>query len=129
MKKLRITVEGKAYDVTVEVIEDSVPSGQVAPMARPVTSALTAPVSSTSQSAQPTPAGEGVIASPLSGKVVAVAATPGKRVAKGEELVTIEAMKMNTFVYAPSDGIVEEVLVAAGDAVEEGRALLKMKAG
>lgn len=129
MKKLRITVEGKAYDVTVEVIEDSVAGGQVAPIARPVTSASTAPVSSTSQPAQPAPAGEGVIVSPLSGKVVAVAATPGKRVVKGEELVTIEAMKMNTFVYAPSDGIVEEVLVAAGDAVEEGRALLKIKAG
>ncbi len=129
MKKLRITVEGKAYDVTVEVLDDTAAAAAAAPVSRPVTSSISAPVSSPAQAAPAAPAGDGVVPSPLSGKVVAVAAAPGKTVAKGDELVTIEAMKMNTFVYAPFDGVIEQVLVANGDGVEEGQGLCKIKAG
>ncbi|MFQ3670048.1 MAG: biotin/lipoyl-containing protein [Verrucomicrobiia bacterium] len=129
MKKLRITVEGKVYEVTVEVLEESGAGGaKPTPVSRPLTSSIAAPVAS-AKGAGPVAAGDGVVPSPLSGKVVAVAGSPGKRVGKGEEVVTIEAMKMNTFVYAPMDGVIEEVYVASGDAVEEGQGLFKMKAG
>lgn len=130
MKKLRITVEGKVYDVTVEVLEDSAASAGTPVVSRPLTSSISAPPSSTSSkpSASPAAVGDGVVPSPLSGKVVAVAASPGKKVAKGDEVITIEAMKMNTFVYAPADGVIEEIFVASGDAVEEGQSLFKIKA-
>jgi pyruvate carboxylase len=46
-----------------------------------------------------------------------VAARPGQRVARGEGLVTIEAMKMETHVIAERDGMVAEVYVVPGDLV------------
>jgi biotin carboxyl carrier protein len=66
----------------------------------------------------------GAVLSPLAGKVVAVDVKPGMEVAEGAQVVTLEAMKMNTFVYAPKAGQVSAVHVNPGDAVEEGAALL-----
>ncbi len=63
---------------------------------------------------------------PLAGKVVAVHATPGQKVAEGDQLITLEAMKMNTFIYAPHGGTVAQVLVVVGDAVEEGQVLVQL---
>ena len=64
--------------------------------------------------------------SPLAGKVVAVDVKPGQAVAAGAQLLTLEAMKMNTFVYAPKAGTVATVHVNPGDAVEEGAALVTL---
>ncbi|NJK92693.1 MAG: hypothetical protein HC904_13230 [Blastochloris sp.] len=50
----------------------------------------------------------------------------GQKVKEGEELVTVEAMKMNTFVFAPRDGEVAKIAVAAGDGVEEGQLLVSL---
>lgn len=65
----------------------------------------------------------------MPGRVVAVAAAPGDRVAKGQALVVLEAMKMEHTVAAPADGGVSEVRVRAGDQVEEGAVLVVMDAG
>jgi biotin carboxyl carrier protein len=69
----------------------------------------------------------GDIPSPLAGKVVAVSVTVGQQVNAGDELVTLEAMKMNTYVYAPSAGTVAAVYVSAGDAVEENQPLVRLE--
>jgi pyruvate carboxylase len=53
----------------------------------------------------------------LAGTVVAVAVRPGQVVARGETLLAIEAMKMETHIIAERDAIVAEVYVAPGDAV------------
>jgi biotin carboxyl carrier protein len=53
----------------------------------------------------------------MPGSVVAVIATVGERVAHGQPLVVVEAMKMEHTVVAPINGIVEEVLVSIGDRV------------
>jgi biotin carboxyl carrier protein len=51
----------------------------------------------------------------------------GQAVAEGAQLLTLEAMKMNTFVYAPKAGKVTAVLVNPGDGVEEGAALVTLE--
>jgi pyruvate carboxylase len=63
------------------------------------------------------------IAAPMPGKIGAAAAAPGQSVAKGDKLFSIEAMKMETAVYAPFAGKVKDVLVRAG-AVVDARDLL-----
>ena len=65
-----------------------------------------------------------VVAAPLPGRVCALLAGRGDRVAKGAGLAVIEAMKMEHTILAPADGIVGTVHVAAGDLVEEGATLL-----
>jgi 3-methylcrotonyl-CoA carboxylase alpha subunit len=70
----------------------------------------------------------GRLTAPMPGKVVAVMASNGKEVKKGEPLVIMEAMKMEHTISAPSDGVVEEVLYQVGDQVADGAPLLAFKA-
>ncbi|MDQ2822904.1 MAG: acetyl/propionyl/methylcrotonyl-CoA carboxylase subunit alpha [Pseudomonadota bacterium] len=70
----------------------------------------------------------GRLTAPMPGKVVAILASAGQLVKKGEPLVIMEAMKMEHTIGAPSDGIVEELLYAVGDQVADGSPLLAFKA-
>jgi pyruvate carboxylase len=58
----------------------------------------------------------------------ALAVSVGAKVAKGDKLLTLEAMKMQTTIYAPFDGVVDEICVANGDAVESKDLILKLRA-
>jgi biotin carboxyl carrier protein len=112
MKKLRVNVEGKSYDVTVELL------GEGAAVQLPVGPSAKAPTPVSS-------AGEGEpVPSPLAGKVVSIAVSNGQRVSEGDELMILEAMKMNTHVYAPQSGTIESIQIQAGDSVEEGQSLV-----
>jgi 3-methylcrotonyl-CoA carboxylase alpha subunit len=71
----------------------------------------------------------GSLAAPMPGKVVALLAKPGVKVAKGTPLLVMEAMKMEHTITAPGDGVVEAFHFAAGDQVAEGAALLAFTAG
>ena len=71
-------------------------------------------------------AGDGVIRSPMPGRIVAVLARVGDAVAKGAPLVTLEAMKMEHLLTAPFDGVVAEVRAATGDQVSEGAILARL---
>lgn len=64
---------------------------------------------------------------PMPGLVVEVKVKPGERVFKGQELVILESMKMESAVSAPADGIVETVEVGRGDAVETGTVLIRFQ--
>jgi pyruvate carboxylase len=55
----------------------------------------------------------GHVAAPMPGLVVTVAVNQGQSVARGDRLLSIEAMKMQTAVFAERDGVVQEVLVTA----------------
>ncbi|HMP81213.1 MAG TPA: biotin/lipoyl-binding protein, partial [Verrucomicrobiota bacterium] len=72
------------------------------------------------------PAGPGDVPSPLAGRVTAVVVTAGQEVKEGDHLITLEAMKMNTFVFAPKSGKVTEIKTAVGATVEEGQALVRI---
>jgi pyruvate carboxylase len=69
------------------------------------------------------------IGAPIPGLVTAISATVGTKVAKGDKLITLEAMKMQTTIYAPCDGVVSESLVQVGETVESKDLLLKLKEG
>ena len=66
----------------------------------------------------------GRLTAPMPGKVVAVLASNGQQVKKGDALVIMEAMKMEHTIAAPGDGVVEEILYAVGDQVADGAPLL-----
>ena len=130
MKKLRLTVDGKVFEVLVEILDDGTPHvpAPVAPAAPIASASVSAPVAQVAPASKPAPAagGAGVVPSPLAGKVVSIDVKPGQQVAEGAQLLTLEAMKMNTFVYAPKAGTVTAINVNPGDAVEEGAALLTL---
>jgi propionyl-CoA carboxylase alpha chain/3-methylcrotonyl-CoA carboxylase alpha subunit len=65
-------------------------------------------------------AGNGLLTSPMPGRIVSVGANAGARVKKGQPIVTLEAMKMEHALVAPFDGKLVELNVKVGDQVSEG---------
>jgi pyruvate carboxylase len=65
------------------------------------------------------------VGSPMPGLIVTVAIRPGDQVTKGQKLLSLEAMKMETTVYAERDGKIAEVLVAPGTPVEAGELVVR----
>jgi biotin carboxyl carrier protein len=59
--------------------------------------------------------------------VVSVDVSIGDQIAAGDQIMTLEAMKMNTVVSAPAAGSVKAIHVSSGDAVEEGQPLLSIQ--
>lgn len=124
MKKLRVTVEGKVYEVLVEILDEGTQTA--APMSvAPATVAPVAPAAPVS-TAPKTSAAPGDIVSPLAGKLVSIDVKLGDTVAEGAQVATIEAMKMNTYIYAPKAGKITATLVTPGDGVEEGTVILRI---
>ena len=125
MKYLRIKVEGKTYEVEVELLDEQIEKSSSIHSESSVSmsdSNLPAPESKPPK----TNAGnENVIASPLSAVVVSIDVSVGENVDAGQKVITLEAMKMNTVVTASVAGKIEEVLVSEGNSVEEGQALMK----
>ncbi len=70
----------------------------------------------------------GALEAPMPGRVSAVKVVPGQRVVRGEELLVVEAMKMENALRAPRDGVVRAVHVSAGEMVAPGRALVELEA-
>ena len=60
---------------------------------------------------------------PLAGKIVQIDIAVGDRVEEDDDALVIEAMKMETMVYVPCDGVVRELLVRVGDGVEEDQVI------
>jgi pyruvate carboxylase len=73
-------------------------------------------------------ADEKQIAAPIPGLIAALAVSVGTKVAKGDKLLMMEAMKMQNTVYAPCDGVVAELHVALGDTVESKDLLVRLRA-
>jgi biotin carboxyl carrier protein len=64
---------------------------------------------------------------PIPGKVVSVSVTPGESVRPGQQLLVLEAMKMENQICAEGEGTVESVLVSPGTAVEGGQVLVTLR--
>ena len=71
--------------------------------------------------------GDGTIRAPMPGRIIAVAVAAGQEVARGDPLVTLEAMKMEHALTAPFSGMVVEVVAAAGAQVAENVALVRLE--
>ena len=72
-------------------------------------------------------AGAGRVIAPIPGRLAALAATPGARVARGQVLVVLEAMKMEIQLSAGADAIVASVRGAVGDMVDEGQEIVMLE--
>jgi len=68
------------------------------------------------------------VGAPIPGLVATLAVSVGQKVAKGDKLLMMEAMKMQTTVYAPADGVVEALYAQVGDTVESKDLLVKLRA-
>ena len=74
------------------------------------------------------PANSLEVAAPIPGVITSLAVGVGAKVAKDDKLVTMEAMKMQTTIYAQADGVVSEILAQVGETVESKDLLMRLKA-
>lgn len=118
MKNYTITVNGNVYDVTVEETGStpSVAAPKRAASAAPAAKPAAAPAASAG-------AGSVKIEAGAAGKVFKIEKKAGDAVKKGDTVLILEIMKMETPVVAPEDGTVASIDVAVGDSVESGALL------
>ena len=116
MKSYTITVNGTVYDVTVEE-NGAVSAPAAAP--RRAAAAPAAPKAAPAAGA----AGSVKIEAGAAGKVFKIEAAAGTAVKKGDTVLILEIMKMETPVVAPQDGTVASINVNVGDMVESGALL------
>lgn len=72
-------------------------------------------------------AGSNEVKAPMPGLVLKVLVTEGAEIKKGDNLLVLEAMKMENILKAPTDGIVKTLKVHPGDKVEKNQVLLQLK--
>jgi glutaconyl-CoA/methylmalonyl-CoA decarboxylase subunit gamma len=133
MKRLRITLEGKSYELSVEVLNESgspVSAPPVAPIDAQSKTVLSTPATAApTVAAQPVASGVTTVFCPMAGVVFKCPVKPGDVVAVNQPVIILEAMKMETSVHSPVAGAVRSVLVKEGDAVEEGQPLVLIDGG
>lgn len=122
MKKYRVKVNGKVYEVELEAIEEV-----------PGSIAFTKKDDTQSQKTE-TPRGEEVVnvASPegtkvkafMQGKIIDVKVSEGQQVQEGQMLMILEAMKMENEIVAPVSGTVVKIVVNKNDNVENQETLM-----
>ncbi len=106
MKNYKITVNGKAYDVTVQEAGEA-----------PVQAAAPAPVADAKKPAAAS-ADAVSVKSPMPGTILDIKVNVGDSVKSGQVLCILEAMKMENDIVAPQDGTVDAILVSKNDSVE-----------
>ena len=111
-KTVRISFEGKTYDVEVEVLDSAVAAAPAAPVAAPA--------------AAPAPAAAGgtEVKCPLAGSVFKLKVKVGDKVEANQEVAIIEALKMENPVVAPCAGTVNSISVKETDTVVDGQTLM-----
>ena len=120
MKNLIVTVNGVAYNVTVE--EGTGAAAASAPVAA-------APAAAPAPAAPAAPAGVAgsvAVTAPMPGNILDVKVKAGDSVKAGDTLLILEAMKMENEISAPQDGTVASVNVRKGDVVNSGDLLCTM---
>ena len=115
-------VDGERFDVWPEEDQAKAESSQTV---RTVVVPDSAPAPSTPAASS---ASGNELTAPLPGVIVAVLVKPGEEVARGQELITLEAMKMKNAIKSHRAGIIASVEVSVGDQVAHGQSLVTFKA-
>lgn len=118
--KLRITIDGTAYEVDVEVVEDE---ETPAPSYTPHHATHAEPDTQSYGGAWDSDGN--VCRSPVTGLVIKVNVEPGQAVETGELMLVLEAMKMESNITVPHAGMVKSVHVAPGDSVKVNQVLVE----
>jgi biotin carboxyl carrier protein len=133
--KLKITVDGKTYEVDVEVAQPEHPIygvGGYFPMS-PARVPAPPPAAAPPHAPDAGPGAaspvneEKVCRSPISGIVVRVTAQVGQQIQVGDGVLVLEAMKMETDITAPVAGKVSRINVNVGDSVKGGQVLVEFE--
>ena len=129
MTKYRIKLNGKVYEMEVELVGEN-DSAQPVKTASPA--AVPTPVrenSAPKAAATPTVAANqaGAVTSPLQGTIIKINAANGDAVKAGQTVIVLEAMKMQNDIAAPKDGTLSDLAVAVGDNVKSGQMLFVVK--
>ncbi|WP_303926107.1 biotin/lipoyl-containing protein [Subdoligranulum variabile] len=119
MKNLIVTVNGVAYNVTVE-------EGTGAPVAAAAPAPAAAPTAPAAPAAPAGAAGAVAVNAPMPGNILDVKVKPGDSVKAGDTLLILEAMKMENEISAPQDGTIASIDVRKGDVVDSGALLCTM---
>lgn len=133
MKTYTITVNGAAYEVTVE--EGGMGQNRPVPtIVQPVvqTENITSPQAQAPKASEPTPVasngskGSITINSPMPGKILNIKVKIGDHVEKGDVVLLLEAMKMENEIVASHEGTIASIEVHGNDNVEAGDVLVTL---
>jgi methylmalonyl-CoA carboxyltransferase 1.3S subunit len=127
--KLKIVIDGKTYDVDVEVEDTEQPIYGVGGYVPMSPARIPTPVPVRPPEGTPPPQGgdDKVCRSPISGIVVRLTAEVGQQIEEGDTLMVLEAMKMETDITASAGGKVHKINVKAGDSVQGGQVLVEFE--
>jgi methylmalonyl-CoA carboxyltransferase 1.3S subunit len=131
--KLKITIDGKAYEVDVEVTEDDRQPGPQGTYYGGASAPVTLPPAPPPPhlgGPGPSPGNVGdekVCRSPIAGIVVRVIAQPGQQVDVNDPLMVLEAMKMETNITSPVKATIKSINGAAGESVQINQILVEFE--
>lgn len=131
MSKYRITLDGKTYEMDVELLGAN---GAVIAPAKVAAPVAAAPVA-VAPKAAPAPAaakpaanaGSGSVVAPMPGTILKVLKKDGDAVKAGDVVLVLEAMKMENEITAPVDGAIASLSLAEGSTVGGGDLLFEVK--
>ncbi|MDR1827478.1 MAG: hypothetical protein LBR29_04030 [Methylobacteriaceae bacterium] len=136
-RNLKIVIDGRSYTVSVEDLDHPDGFGVSAPVAAPVAAA---PVAAAAPAAAPAAAasapkaekkaavaaGANDVVAPMTGVLLEYVVAEGDSVTEGQQVATLEAMKMKTAITAVASGKVTKLHVTPGSPVDVGEVLLSI---
>ena len=138
MKQVRFTIDDETYDVTIQDLNENpirVTVNGESILVVPDVAPEPTPSSSSRPSAHPAPlpvsvdpsleADSAAIFSPIPGVVNAISVSPGDSVTVGQEVIVLEAMKMNNIIRSPRDGVISAIHVHIGQQVQHHAMLVE----
>ena len=131
MSKYRITLDGKTYEMEIELMDGSAPVAAPRKEEAPAKAApvQAAPVQAAPAAAAPAaaqPAAGNAVTSPMPGTILKVNVSLGDEVQQGQAVLVLEAMKMENEISAPKAGKITALHVKQGDSVQGGDALFEI---
>lgn len=130
MSKYRITLDGKTYEMEIELVEETTPSTNS--VKREYKEFKSAPQDANINVVDPavqkqTVSNTGAVAAPMPGTVIRIEKSEGMTVKAGELVLILEAMKMENEIIAPQDGVITKMNCEVGGTVASGEVMFEVK--